>query len=134
MPEPGPRRVHRELSRQQLVLILSHDAVAAALLGALIETIGYTVRFGQPPDTAEESVRRLRPQICLVDCDDPQSCQAEFFGRATMRGICIVIFGTARALERVRAIAMAHDIETLRMPAEPEELELVLQRAGADDR
>jgi hypothetical protein len=29
---------------------------------------------------------------------------------------------------------MAHDIETLRMPPEPEELELVLQKAGADDR
>lgn len=133
MLAPGPRRLHGDLSRQQLVLILSHDATAAALLGGLVETLGYVVRFALPAEAAEESVRRVRPQICLVDCDDPGSCQPEFFGRATMRGVCVVIFGTARALEQVRAIALQHDIEMLTMPPELEALELVLQKAGASD-
>ena len=134
MIAPGPQHVNGDLSRQQLVLILSHDAVAAALLGGLVETLGYPVRFQHAPETAEESVRRVRPRICLVDCDDPRSCQAEFLGRATMRRICVVIFGTARALARVRAILMAHDVETLTMPPRREVLQLVLQKAGADSR
>jgi CheY-like chemotaxis protein len=134
MLAPGPRRLHGDVSRQQLVLILSNDAVAAALLGGLVETLGYVVRFPLPTEAAEESLRRVRPRICLVDCDDPGSCHAEFFGRATMRGVCVVIFGTARALDQVRAIALEHDIETLTMPPEMEALELVLQEAGANDR
>ena len=117
--------------REPLVLILSHDAVAAALLGGLVETLGY-VQFARPPESADESVRRVRPHICLVDCTDPVSCRSEFFGRATMRGVSLVIFGTPEALDRVRAVALAHNIDTLLMPPEVNELEATLQRAGAD--
>lgn len=133
MLAPGPRRVHGDLTRQQFVLILSRDVIAAALLGGIIETLGHPVRFPQPAETAEDSLRRLRPRICFVDCDDPRACQAEFLGRATMRGVCVVIFGTPRALERARAIVMVHDVETLTMPPRLEALELLLQKAGASD-
>ena len=132
MPAFGPRRAHRDLSRQQRVLILSHDAVGAALLGALVETLGYAVSFAQPLEIAEASVRRLHPRICLVDCNDARSCRTEFFARATMRGVSVVIYGRAEALERVRTSAMTHEIEMLRMPPTPEELELVLQKAATE--
>jgi CheY-like chemotaxis protein len=117
--------------REPLVLILSHDAVAAALLGGLVETLGYSVHFARPPETPDDSLRRVRPRICLVDSTDPVSSRSEFFGHATMRGVCIVVFGTREALERVRAIAAAHNIETLRMPPALNELEATLQRVGA---
>lgn len=116
--------------REPVVLILSHDAVAAALLGGLVETLGYGVHFARPPESAEESLRRVRPRICLVDCTDAVSCRAEFFGRATMRGVCVVIFGTREALDRLRALALAHNIETLIMPPETNDLEEKLQRAA----
>ena len=132
MPAPGPRRAHRDLSRQQLVLVLSRDPVAAALLGGLIETLGYAVCFARLPEVPEESVRRLHPRICLIDCTDAHSCRTEFLARATMRGVSVVIYGTTEALERARTTAMAHDIEMLRMPPTTEDLELVLQRAGTD--
>lgn len=133
MMPPGANHVHGDQSRQASVLILSHDVVAAALLGGLVEILGYPVRFQQAQETAEESVRRVRPRVCLVDCNDPRACRAEFLGRAGMRGVCVVIFGTARALERVRTIVMGHDVETLTMPPQREALELVLQ-AGSDDQ
>lgn len=128
----GSRRVHGDRPRP-LVLILSHDALAAALLGGLVETLGFRVAFAQPPETAEASVRRARPGICFVDCEDPRAFHTEFVGRATMRGLCVVIFGTKTALDRVRAIVMAHDVATLTMPPELEALEVVLHKAGADD-
>ena len=133
MLAPG-RRLDGDVSRQQIVLILSHDVLAAALLGGLVETLGYLARFALPAEAADDSVRRVRPRICLVDCDDPGSCHAEFLGRATMRGVCVVIFGTSRALDQVRAIAMEHDIETLTMPPELKALALVLQKASANGR
>ena len=133
MLAPGPRHLQEERPRQQLVLILSHDVVAAALLGGIIETLGYQARFPQPTERAEESLRRVRPRICFVDCDDPCSCHTEFLGRATMRGVCIVIFGTKKALDHARAIVMAHDVEMLTMPPPLKALELLLQNAGAND-
>jgi hypothetical protein len=75
-------------------------------------------------------MRRLKPRICLVDCTDPESCRSEFFGRATMRGVCVIIFGTPAALGRVREVARANNLEMLLMPPDVEELEAALQRAS----
>ncbi|MGH7621145.1 MAG: hypothetical protein ACREMU_02295 [Gemmatimonadaceae bacterium] len=112
-----------------MVLIFSADAVAAALLGALVETLGYVVRFERPPETAEQSMRRVRPKVALLDCQDPDACNDEVLGRAAMRGISVVIFGTPDALDRVRALALEHDIDMLLMPPEAGELDETLKRA-----
>jgi DNA-binding NtrC family response regulator len=121
----------RPAQRDQSVLILSHDAIAAALLGGLVETLGYRVQFARPPESVDDTFRRVRPRICLADCTDPATCNGEFFGRAMMRGISVVIFGDPEALERVRALARAHNIDTLLMPPQLNLLEAALQRAGA---
>ncbi|HEX4684270.1 MAG TPA: hypothetical protein VH277_16245 [Gemmatimonadaceae bacterium] len=112
-----------------MILILSDDAVAAALLGALVETLGYTVRFARPPENAEQSIRRVRPKVCLLDCDDPATCSEEVLGRAAMRGISVVIFGTSQALEHVRALAVQHSIDTVLVPPEASVLDETLRRA-----
>ena len=122
----------RPARRDQTVLILSHDAIAAALLGGLVETLGYHVHFARPPESADETLRRVRPRICLADCTDPAACNGEFFGRAIMRGVSVVIFGAPEALDRVRALARANNIDTLLMPPELNALEAALQRAGTD--
>ncbi|HEX3866869.1 MAG TPA: hypothetical protein VHV78_08960 [Gemmatimonadaceae bacterium] len=115
--------------RFEMILILSSDPVAAALLGAWIETLGYRVEFARPPEGAEQSIRRARPKVCLLDCEDPSLCNAEILGRAAMRRISVVIFGTSRALERVRALAAEHAIDTLMLPPDVARLEDTLKRA-----
>ncbi len=112
-----------------MVLILSADAVAAALLGALIETLGYSVRFARPPETTDQTLRRVRPSVCLLDCDDPENCSDEFLGRAAMRGISVVVFGKRDALDHVRALAVAHEIDVLAVPSETAVVDDTLRRA-----
>src|SRR5215207_9539495 len=90
-----------EAAQDTMVLILSADSVAAALLGALIETLGYSIRFAKPPERAEQTIRRVRPAVCLLDCDDPSACNEEILGRAAMRGISVIVFGTSNTLKRV---------------------------------
>src|SRR5438105_5018336 len=71
-------------TRIEMILILTSDAVAGALLGAWIETLGYAVHFAQPQERPEQSFRRLRPKVCLIDCEDPALCNTETLGRAAM--------------------------------------------------
>ncbi len=117
-----------------MILILSADVVAAALLGALIETLGYPVRFAQPPETVESSIRRVRPKVCLIDCEDPSCYNSQTLGRAAMRRISVVVFGTREALDKLNEFARVHDIQTLLVPPDAPQLEetlrTALQRAG----
>jgi DNA-binding NtrC family response regulator len=114
-----------------MILILSADAIAAALLGALIETLGYSVRFAQSPESGDQALRRVRPVVCLLDCHDPEACNDEILGHATMRSTSVVIFGTREVLDRFRALASEHRIDTLLMPPSPEEVDETLKRALA---
>jgi DNA-binding NtrC family response regulator len=112
-----------------MILILSADAVAAALLGALIETLGYSIRFARAAESPSDAIRRVRPKVCLLDCGDPDSCSEEVSGRATMRGVSVVIFGTREALEQFRTFVTEHDIDMLIVPPDPEILDETLRRA-----
>ena len=117
---------------KHVVLILSSDAVAGALLGALVETLGYLVRFYQPPEEPDAALKRERPSVAMIDCADPTVMKDEVFGRAKMRGISVVMFGTADALRRVREIASDHALDTLIMPATLESLDETLRKAVAE--
>jgi len=125
-PGPGDGRPGKHV-----VLILSSDAVAAALLGALVETLGYLVRFFQPPESADSALRRTHPSIAMVDCDDPTLVNDELLGRAKMRGSSVIMFGSSDALRQVRQLALEHALDTLIMPASLDSLDETLQRAIA---
>ena len=112
-----------------MILILSADAVAAALLGALIETLGYHVCFADPVESVDQSIRRARPRVLLVDSSDSESCNRAVLGRATMRGVSVVMFGTTEALRRGRKLVHEHQLDTLLMPADATELRDTLERA-----
>lgn len=117
---------------KHVVLILSSDAVAAALLGALVETLGYLIRFYHPPEQPDAAFKREKPSVAMVDCHDPTVMSDETLGHAKMRGISVVMFGTADALRRVRQLALDHSLDTLLMPASLEALDETLRKAVAD--
>ena len=117
---------------KHVVLILSSDAVAAALLGALVETLGFLVRFHHPPEEPDAALKRERPSVAMVDCDDPTVLKEELLGRARMRGISVIMFGTPEALRRVQSLAAEHALDTLIMPASLDALDETLRKAVAD--
>jgi DNA-binding NtrC family response regulator len=122
---PGPDGRHG-------VLILSSDAVAAALLGALIETLGYLVHFYHPSETPDDAMRRAKPSIAMVDVDDPGVMNRETLGHARMRGSSVVIFGSGAALQRVQQLVVEQALESVLMPASVADLDSTLRKAVAD--
>jgi CheY-like chemotaxis protein len=117
-----------------MILILSADATGAALLGALVETLGYSVAFARARESGDESLRRVRPKVCLVDCADRSRYNDEFLGRTAMRGIAVVIFGSSEALSQIRALALVHDLDTILVPPDTAALADALERAMAGAR
>lgn len=110
---------------------MSSDAVAAALVGALVETIGYTVRFHRPPEDPTETLRRERPDVAMLDGTDHLMISDAVLGHAAMRGIAVVVFGSPDALDRIRSVAQRHNIHTLITPPTIDTTSAVLSRVLA---
>jgi DNA-binding NtrC family response regulator len=128
-PDRGAGSAADQPPGRQVVLILSADPIAAALLGALIETLGYMVRFYHPSRTADEAMRRERPSIAMLDCEDPTLMNDELLGRARMRGISVIVFGASDALARVRELAAQHELDELLMPADLDDVDEAIRHA-----
>lgn len=95
----------------------------------MVETLGYLVRFYHPPGDPGEAMRRTRPAVAMLDCEDPSLVSEELLGRARMRGISVILFGTREALDGLRALAAQHDLGALLMPATLDHLDEALRRA-----
>ena len=106
----------RDESPRPTVLIVSADAMAAALLGTLIELDGYQPLFpadGEPP---AEALARLRPRLVLVDCDAGAACTADFFGDAAAHATAVVLFSHARLQGEVEDVAARHGLRAFALP------------------
>lgn len=128
---PMQKERQRSKSSKHLVLILSGDAVAGALVGGLIETLGYEVRFHRPPEDPTEALRRERPEVALIDGTDHLMISDAVLGHAAMRAIEVVIFGPREAIEGIRDLARRHRIHTLIAPPSPEQTKETLREALA---
>lgn len=122
---PGSARVRRN----QLVLVMSTDAVAAALVGALVETLGYDVRFSRSGEAPTVTLGRERPDVAFVDGGDQLMISDAVLGHAAMRNIRVVVFGDRAALDRIRALAETHRLEMLIVPASLDDVGDVLEAA-----
>ena len=105
---------------------MSRDALAAALLGALVELEGYAPRFVHDREPARDALRRVRPMAVLVDCEFPEGCAAAFVGPAKMMGARVVLFGRPAVARVVAACAQQFDVPVLAMPPAPGELARLL--------
>lgn len=108
-------------------MIVSDDATAAALLGGLVETLGYRVAFTAVRESPER-LRRVRPRICMLDCES-DACSEEAVAHAMMRGVCVVLVGPRGLLNGMRELASRHGVEMVFTPPEPGPLGDVLDRA-----
>src|SRR4051812_8310140 len=113
-----------------IVLIVSSDATGAALVGALVEMLGYTVKFARAAESGDDSLRRARPRIYMIDCATTDLCSDDAIGRAIMRGIAVVLLGPASLLRRMRELAARHDLEIVETPPTPGPLGESLSRAA----
>jgi hypothetical protein len=107
---------------ESVVLILSTDALAGALLGAGVELAGYAPAFPRDNETARDALRRAKPGIVFVDCDHEEATSEAFIGPAMMTGASIAVYGSPRSTRDFRRIANAYRTECFALPIDHEDL------------
>ena len=114
------------VAKSAAVLILSPDALAVALLGALLELEGLTPAFSGPEESPREALRRIRPRMVFIDVEHPSAVSSQFIGPATMTGARVLLFGTRRSARDVPQIAAIHNVKAFTLPMEQNEFARLL--------
>jgi hypothetical protein len=110
-----------ELSRHD-VLILSSDALAAALLGAAVELAGHQPHFQESHERARDALRRVRPRLVVVDCNHDHACADAFVGPALMTGAQVLLFDSSRQGDRGVTVARRLGLDVVHLPEDQEVL------------
>jgi hypothetical protein len=106
--------------KRSAVLIFSEDPLAAALIGAAVELVGFHPAFptnGEPP---REALLRHRPGLVLVDCDHETACGPNFFGPVMMTGARVLLVDSRRTRRDATALADRFGLRAITLPADVE--------------
>lgn len=115
------------------VLVLSPDPVAAALLGAFVESLGRQALFGRADEPHRELLRRVRPRLVLLDCAlDRELCDS-VLGPAKMMGARVILFAPEELAEMLRDVAQRRGVEGLILPRDLNELAAIVTHATEAD-
>jgi hypothetical protein len=112
------------LSRHD-VLILSGDTLVAALLGAAVELAGHQPCFPQADEVARAALRRVRPGLVILDCDNEQTCSEAFVGPVLMTGAQLLLFDAPGHAAGGVDVARRLGLNVVHLP---DDHELLLQR------
>ena len=111
------------------VLILAREELISALVGLLVETTGHTVFFADPEELAEDAMRRLEPQVVIVDCDH-RECTEDLVRAATDVGARLILFSASRDPEYVRRVAAVSHSQSFTFPIEAPQLDSMIRRVA----
>ncbi len=101
-------------------MIFSEDPLAAALIGAAVELVGFEPAFPTGEESPRDALLRERPGLVLVDCDYDAACGPNFFGPVLMTGARLMLIGSRRTRRDASDVATRFGLRAIALPADLE--------------
>ena len=101
-------------------MIFSEDPLAAALIAAAVELVGFEPAFPTNGELPRDALLRERPRLVLVDCDHDAACAASFFGPVLMTGARAMLLGSRRTRRDATEVASRFGLRAITLPADLE--------------
>jgi hypothetical protein len=121
--------------RGATVLILSGEAMGAALLGLLLERGPYEPAFAHPGETPEAAVKRVRPLfVILLDVAVDAARSDLFYLRAARRGVSVILYGNPADSTVVDELAARRGLRGFTLPITGPALTALLDEEQARER
>ena len=114
------------------VLVLSDQPLVAALVGMLVELIGFDPAFAESGERPEEALRRVRPLlVVLLDAQLDAARSDLFFAHAAKRKVGLAVFGPTGSERQLAAIARQRGVPWVEVPAASSAFADLLEQAAA---
>ena len=97
-------------------MVLANEEVISALLGAMVELDGYVPVFPAADERPLAAVRRHRPDLLLLDCENDLAWDAGAMRSITTMGTRILLFSAMRSQREIEQIAARYDVAAFALP------------------
>ena len=104
----------------------------AALLGMLLDLIGYRAAFAEDGERPEEALRRVRPVfVVLLDQEMEAAASDVFFARAAQHKVGLAVFGPRARSDRLAELARERGVPWFEVPLDLQSLARAVEMAAA---
>ena len=97
-------------------MVLANEEVISALLGAMVELDGYVPVFPSADERPLAAVRRHRPDLLLLDCENDLAWDLGAMRAIATTGTRILLFSAMRSQREVEQIAARYDVAAFVLP------------------
>lgn len=101
---------------KQTILILAKEEVISALLGAMVELDGLGPVFPPADERPMAAIRRLRPDLLLLDCEHELLWDADAMRCISATGTRLLLFSAMRSQSEIEELAMRHRAAAFALP------------------
>jgi hypothetical protein len=116
------------------VLVLSSQPLVAALLGMLLDLLGYRPVFAADGERPEDALQRQHPLFgVLVDGDTEAAASDAFFARAAQGRVGLAFFGVRGRTPAHAPLARERGVPSFELPLDLQELSRAVEMAAASD-
>jgi hypothetical protein len=116
------------------VLVLSSQPLVAALLGMLLDLLGYRPVFAADGERPEDALQRQHPLFAvLIDGETEAAVSDAFFARAAQGRLGLAFFGVRGRTPALARLARDRGVPWFEVPLELQELSRAVEMAAASD-
>lgn len=109
------------------ILVIAKEPLIQTLMCSLVDLSGHKASVPRGDETVSASIRRVRPQLVLLDCEHDASCEQEAYDAAASVHAPVLLFTPSRSHAEVADFAANRGLRSLALPIRLHEFSATLQ-------
>jgi DNA-binding response OmpR family regulator len=114
-------------STSSIILVVAKEPLIQTLMCSLVDLSGHRASVPRDDEGVAAAIRRVRPQLVLLDCEHDASCEEGAYAAASSVNASVLLFTPARTRSEVADFAAGRGLRSLALPIRLHEFSATLQ-------
>lgn len=114
-------------STPSTILVIAKEPLILTLMCSLVDLSGHTATQTRSDESVTSAIRRVRPDLLLLDCEHDCACEEEAYDAAATVGAEVLLFTPARTNDEVADFARMRGLRSMALPIRLDQFTETLQ-------
>lgn len=114
-------------SGSSTILVIAKEPLIQTLMCSMVELSGHKASIPRGDERVAGAIRRVQPQLVLLDCEHDAACEQEAYDAAASVHAQVLLFTPARTRAEVADFAANRGLRSLALPIRLREFSDTLQ-------